>query len=122
MEGALWVWSAVRMRFQNEEQEDHSAQNRGDCGGPPLTSALDTQEEALWLKCFSFCWSGLREVRALVYWEKPHFSTEWKIVTANDDKGTAPRTQPCPSTPRTGKFGNVGMMHPTHFLLEHLRR
>ena len=71
---------------------------------------------------FSFLWSGLREVRALVYWEKPHFSTEWKLLTPSENKGTAPRTQPCPSTPRTGTFGNTGMMHPTHFFLEHLRR
>ena len=27
------------MRSLNEGQEDHSAQNRGDCGGPPLISA-----------------------------------------------------------------------------------
>ena len=66
------------MRSQNEGQEDHSAQNRGDCGGPPLMSALRDPGKALWLKCFSFCWSDLREVRALVYWEKPHISTEWK--------------------------------------------
>ena len=49
----------------------------------------------------------------MVYWEKPHFSKEWKLVTPHEDKGTTPITQPCPSTPRTGKFGNVGMMHPT---------
>lgn len=28
------------MRSLKGEQEDHSAQNRGDCGGPPLMSAL----------------------------------------------------------------------------------
>ena len=55
------------MRSQNEGQEDHSAQNRGDCGGPPLMSALRDPGKALWLNCFSFCWSDLREVRALVY-------------------------------------------------------
>ena len=27
------------MRYLNGGQEDHSAQNRGDCGGPPLMSA-----------------------------------------------------------------------------------
>ena len=95
------------MRSLNEGQEDHSAQNRGECGGPPLISALWDPEESFPAEVFSFHWSGLREVRALVYWEKPHFSTEWKLLTPSENKGTAPRTQPCPSTPRTGKFGNV---------------
>ena len=80
------------MRSLNEGQEDHSAQNRGDCGGPPLMSAPRDPGESFLAEVFSFHGSGLREVRSLVYWEKPHFSTEWKLVTPNENKGTAPRT------------------------------
>ena len=49
----------------------------------PDVSPMRPRRKLSGWKCFSFRWSGLREVRALVYWENPHFSTEWKLVTPN---------------------------------------
>ena len=108
------------MRSLNKVLEDHSAQNRVDFGDPPLMSAIHGPGQSFLAEVPLSTGSGLRKVRALVYWEKPHSEQSGKLVTPNEDKGAAPRTQPYHSTPPIGKFGNMGMMHPTH--LDHLRR
>ena len=108
------------MTSLNEGLEDYLAQNRGDFEDPALMSAIHGPGQSFLAEVPLSTGSGVREVRDLVSWEKPHSVQNRKLVTPNEDIGTAPRTQPYHSTPPTGKFGNASMMHPTH--LDHLRR
>ena len=110
------------MRTLNEEQGDHSLQNRGECRVPPLMSAPGGPGQSFLADVPPpSTGSGLREARALVYWEQPPSVETGNPVTLNEDKGTPPRTEPCHWIPPLGKSRNVGMMPPTRFLLEHLR-
>ena len=95
------------MRSLNEGLEDYLAQNRGDFGDPPLMSAIHGPGQSFLAEVPLSTGSGVRVVRALVYWEKPHSVQNRKLVTPNEDIGTAPRTQPYHLTPPTGKFGNA---------------
>ena len=104
------------MRSLNEGLEDYLAQNRGDFGDPPLMSAIHGPGQSFLAEVPLSTGSGVRVVRALVYWEKPHSVQNRKLVTPNEDIGTAPRTQPYHLTPPTGKFGNAQHDAPHTFL------
>ena len=110
------------MRTLNEEQEDHSLRNRGECRVPPLSSAPGGPGQSFLADLPPLSTGGgLGEARALVCGEQPHSVATGNLVTLNEDKGTPPRAEPCHWTPPLGKSRNVGMMRPTPFLLERLR-